>query len=119
MFAIADVFDVDAPPERARRVRRYGAHFCLGASLARLELRVMFEELLRRLPDLELASDGAAAAAAVELHRRHRGDAGGLAAAIAGAVEPPRVGLSACRPCAHTSGDAMSRASITNRGVLS
>ena len=36
----------------------YGAHFCLGASLARLELRVMFEELLRRLPEMELASSG-------------------------------------------------------------
>jgi cytochrome P450 family 142 subfamily A polypeptide 1 len=33
----------------------FGTHFCLGASLARLEIRVMFEELLQRLPDLRLA----------------------------------------------------------------
>jgi cytochrome P450 len=32
-----------------------GQHVCLGSSLARLEIRVMFEELLRRLPDVELA----------------------------------------------------------------
>jgi cholest-4-en-3-one 26-monooxygenase len=32
-----------------------GAHFCLGASLARLELRVFFEELVRRMPTLALA----------------------------------------------------------------
>jgi cholest-4-en-3-one 26-monooxygenase len=37
----------------------FGTHFCLGASLARLEIRVMFEELVRRIPDLTLA-DGAA-----------------------------------------------------------
>jgi len=35
----------------------HGAHFCLGASLARLELRAMFEVLLERLPDLALASE--------------------------------------------------------------
>jgi cholest-4-en-3-one 26-monooxygenase len=30
-----------------------GPHFCLGASLARLELRVLFEELARRVPILQ------------------------------------------------------------------
>jgi cytochrome P450 family 142 subfamily A polypeptide 1 len=32
----------------------FGTHFCLGAQLARLEIRVMFEEMLRRMPDWEL-----------------------------------------------------------------
>jgi cytochrome P450 len=32
-----------------------GPHFCLGANLARMEARVMFGELLRRMPDYEVA----------------------------------------------------------------
>ncbi len=37
----------------------FGTHFCLGASLARLELKIMFERVFERLGDLELASDDA------------------------------------------------------------
>ncbi|MCB0997455.1 MAG: cytochrome P450 [Acidimicrobiales bacterium] len=33
----------------------FGTHFCLGANLARQEIRIMFEELLRRIPDMRLA----------------------------------------------------------------
>ena len=33
-----------------------GPHFCLGANLARAEITVVFEEVLARLPDLDLAA---------------------------------------------------------------
>ncbi|MEZ4356194.1 MAG: cytochrome P450 [Myxococcota bacterium] len=35
-----------------------GTHFCMGANIARLELRCMFEAILERLPGLERADDG-------------------------------------------------------------
>ena len=48
-------FRVERDPNNHVAFGGYGTHFCLGASLARLELRIMFEELLRSLPDLEIA----------------------------------------------------------------
>ena len=50
----ADEFDIRRDPN-PHIAFGFGTHFCLGASLARLEIRVMYEELLRRLPDVELA----------------------------------------------------------------
>jgi len=37
----------------------FGLHFCLGASLARLEIAVMLDELLARMPRLRLADPDA------------------------------------------------------------
>ena len=56
-FPDPDTFDVTRTPNDHVAFGGFGTHFCLGASLARLELRVLFEHVLRRLPDLELASD--------------------------------------------------------------
>lgn len=54
VFANPDVFDIARAPNEHMAFGG-GQHFCLGASLARLEIRIIFEELLRRLPDIELA----------------------------------------------------------------
>jgi cytochrome P450 family 142 subfamily A polypeptide 1 len=50
-------FEVGRDPNPHVAFGGYGVHFCLGASLARLELRVLFEELMHRLPNLALSSD--------------------------------------------------------------
>ena len=54
IFEGGQMFDIGRSPNPHMAFGGGGPHFCLGASLARLEIRCMFEELLRRLPDIEL-----------------------------------------------------------------
>jgi len=48
-------FDVRRTPNEYLAFGGGGPHFCLGSHLAKLEITVMFEELLRRLPDIQPA----------------------------------------------------------------
>jgi cytochrome P450 family 142 subfamily A polypeptide 1 len=57
VFEQPHVLNVERKPNWHVAFGGNGPHFCLGAPLARLELRIMFEELLRRLPDIELATN--------------------------------------------------------------
>jgi len=55
VFPRADQFDVRRSPND-HLAFGIGEHFCLGSNLARMELRVIIAELLRRLPDMEHAA---------------------------------------------------------------
>src|SRR3954470_13698588 len=51
-----NTFDVHRNPEH-QAFGAGGRHFCLGAALARLELKILFEETLKRFPNMEPAGD--------------------------------------------------------------
>jgi methyl-branched lipid omega-hydroxylase len=50
-------FDVGRTPNDHVGFGGGGAHFCLGANLARREIKVMFEELFRTLPDIHVVGE--------------------------------------------------------------
>jgi len=63
-FVDPDVFDPRRAPNEHLTFGGGGAHFCLGANLARAQIKVMMREFLRRYPNVEAAGP----------HRRMRSD---------------------------------------------
>lgn len=57
VFENPERFDIARGRVQHQSFGAAGRHFCLGAALARLELRVMMEETLRRFPDMQLAGE--------------------------------------------------------------
>lgn len=56
VFGDPENFRIDRYPNN-HMAFGFGTHFCLGNQLARLELSIMAERLLKRLPDMRLATD--------------------------------------------------------------
>ena len=55
VFSDPDAFDIGRSPNEHVAFGGGGVHYCLGANLARVEIRAMFSEVLSRLHDMELA----------------------------------------------------------------
>ncbi len=58
VFEDAQTFDVRRDPNPHQGFGGGGRHFCMGAGLARLELKLWIEETLHRFPEIELAGEG-------------------------------------------------------------
>jgi cytochrome P450 len=71
VFDNPDVFDIDRVWPRPHLAFGHGIHVCLGAALARLEMRVSLEELLERFPNFEIDESS--------LERIHSGNVRGYA----------------------------------------
>ena len=57
VFDQPDVFDIARDPNDHLAFGGFGEHYCLGANLARLELRAIFRQILARMDAIELDSD--------------------------------------------------------------
>ena len=57
VFDEPDRLDVGRTPNHHVAFGATGAHFCLGAQLARVEIDAMLREVLLRMPDLELTAE--------------------------------------------------------------
>jgi cholest-4-en-3-one 26-monooxygenase len=57
VFEGPSTFDIGRSPNPHVAFGGGGPHFCLGAQLARLEMRILFEEMLRRVETIELTGE--------------------------------------------------------------
>jgi cholest-4-en-3-one 26-monooxygenase len=57
VFEDPQKFDVGRTPNEHVAFGGGGSHFCLGANLARVEIKIMFTELMAEMPRLELAGE--------------------------------------------------------------
>jgi cytochrome P450 len=57
VFEDPSTFDITRPRASAPLSFGFGAHYCLGAALAKMEADVVLGEMVRRFPRMELASE--------------------------------------------------------------
>ena len=56
VFEDPDAFDVGRAPNKHMAFGPGGIHHCMGAHLARMEIKIAFEELLKRVDTIELTA---------------------------------------------------------------
>jgi cholest-4-en-3-one 26-monooxygenase len=57
VFADSFKFDITRNPNPHVTFGGVGPHFCLGSNLARLEMRILFEEMAKRIDGIELTGE--------------------------------------------------------------
>jgi cholest-4-en-3-one 26-monooxygenase len=57
VFTDAHRFDVTRSPNEHIAFGGRGPHYCLGVALAKMEIKVMFEEMLTRVPDMRMVGE--------------------------------------------------------------
>jgi cholest-4-en-3-one 26-monooxygenase len=92
VFENPDAFDITRNPNNHMAFGGGGPHFCLGANLARMEIMVMFDRLLDRIPDIRLDGDIQRLQSNFINGTKHIPVAFAPSAPIGGTAIPPRAG---------------------------